>query len=259
MLEWLHNLPVVWMALAVLALSTVTTAIVHTAAMRLAANGRVRTLKSVTPVMLTPMAVIFGLLVGFLAAQVWSDFDRAATVVSREASGLRTVLVLAASFPGEPESRLHTFVRRHIQDAVGQEWPAMDERRAMLTMIPTADVGALQYTLALVPENSGQTIAQQRIVAALEGVIEARRQRIITSFSRINWVKWTVLVVLAVTLLFTIGILHSDNAVAAAVAMGIFAVGVSACILLLASHDQPFTGEIAVGPELLLNVLPDAR
>jgi hypothetical protein len=54
----------------------------------------------------------------------------------------------------------------------------------------------------------------------------------------------------------SIGILHSDNPATAALAMGVFALGVSMCILLLASHDQPFTGDISVGPDLLLSVLP---
>jgi hypothetical protein len=55
--------------------------------------------------MLPPLAIIFALLVGFLAAQVWSDYDRANTAVNREASALRGVILLAAAFPGEPDTR----------------------------------------------------------------------------------------------------------------------------------------------------------
>jgi hypothetical protein len=58
-----------------------------------------------SPVMLTPLAVVFGLLVGFLAAQVWSDGDRANAAVTREASALHTVVVLADHFPEEPAKR----------------------------------------------------------------------------------------------------------------------------------------------------------
>jgi LPS O-antigen subunit length determinant protein (WzzB/FepE family) len=47
--------------------------------------------KAVWPVMLTALAVVFGLIVRFLAAQEWSDGERANGAVIREAGALRTV------------------------------------------------------------------------------------------------------------------------------------------------------------------------
>lgn len=47
------------------------------------------------------------------------------------------------------------------------------------------------------------------------------------------------------------------NRAAAAIAMGIFASGVAVCALLIASHDEPFTGEISVKPDVLLQVRPE--
>jgi hypothetical protein len=38
--------------------------------------------------------------------------------------------------------------------------------------------------------------------------------------------------------------------------MSIFAIAVVACIVLIASHSRPFTGQISVGPDLLLQVMP---
>ena len=53
--------------------------------------------------MLPPLGIIFGLLVGFIAAKVWSDFEKAKVTVANEASALRAVNLLAASLPAEPE------------------------------------------------------------------------------------------------------------------------------------------------------------
>jgi hypothetical protein len=50
--------------------------------------------------------------------QVWSDIDRAKSAVDREASAIRMVVLLAASFPGEPEAQIRNLLRRHI-DEVG--------------------------------------------------------------------------------------------------------------------------------------------
>jgi hypothetical protein len=60
--------------------------------------------------MLSPLGVIFGWLIAFLAAQVWNDVDRAKVAVNREASALPAVILLARVFPGEPETRLRGLV-----------------------------------------------------------------------------------------------------------------------------------------------------
>ena len=65
-----------------------------------------------------------------------------------------------------------------------------------------------------------------------------------------------MLVLLAALILLTIAIIHSDNRMTAAIAMTIFATGAAACVVLIASHNRPFTGEISVGPEVLLQVMP---
>jgi hypothetical protein len=41
--------------------------------------------------------------------------------------------------------------------------------------------------------------------------------------------------------------------------MGIFATGVAASVLLIASHDRPFIGELSVGPDPLLQVMPEGE
>jgi hypothetical protein len=38
--------------------------------------------------------------------------------------------------------------------------------------------------------------------------------------------------------------------------MGLFATGVAASVLLIAAHDRPFTGQISIGPEPLLQIMP---
>ena len=68
-------------------------------------GARARAFKAVSPGMLPPLGIIFGLFVAFIAAQVWSDNDHAISTVDREASALNSVVILAAAFPGEPETR----------------------------------------------------------------------------------------------------------------------------------------------------------
>jgi hypothetical protein len=73
----------------------------------------------------------------------------------------------------------------------------------------------------------------------------------------VNWVKWTCLIAQAGFTLVAIALIHSDNRTGAGIAMGIFATGVAVSVLLIASHDRPFSGEISVKPDVLLQVRPD--
>ena len=258
MSDWLLNLPVLGMGAVILGAIYLCTAGLYLLITALATGERAGAFKGISAGILSPLAIVFALLVGFLSAQVWNDADRASTAVNREASALRAAVLLAAGFPGEPESRLHDLVRRYIQDAVSQEWPAMARRDATLTLAPPRLAEALQLALSLTPRGEGQVIAQREMVSSLENALEARRQRIILSRSSINWVKWTVLLVQAGLTLITIAMIHSDNRGANRIILAIFATGVGVAVVLIASHSRPFTGEISVHPTVLLQVMPEA-
>jgi hypothetical protein len=255
--DWLHNLPIVWMALLVFGLTALGTAAIYVVVTMLSVGERARSFKAVSPGLLPPLGILFALFMAFTASQVWSDNDKANSVVDREASALRTVVILAAAFPGEPETRLRSLIRSYVADAVAQEWPMMAHRTATLQIIPYSLAEALQLTLALTPNNQGQQTAQREITTALENALDARRQRIIISQSQVNWVKWLCLCLQAACTLLAIAMVHCDNRLASAIAMGLFAIGVAASLLLILSYDRPFTGELSVGPNPLLQVMPE--
>jgi hypothetical protein len=154
--------------------------------------------------------------------------------------------------------QLHELIRRYIADVVAQEWRMMAQGTANLRAIPGVLAEALQATLALNPSSEGQKTAQRDIATALETALDARRQRIIISESQVNLLKWACLFMQAVCALVAIAMVHSDNRLASIIAMGIFATGVAASILLILAHDRPFTGEISIKPDPLLQVMPEA-
>ena len=258
MSNWLLSLPVLGMGAVIFAAIYAVTAAIHFSIMALAVGERARAFKAISPGVLPPLAIIFALLVAFLASQVWNDADRASAAVNRQASALRTVILLAGAFPGEPETRLRDLVRHYIQDAETQEWPAMARQDATLSIAPAPLAQALALTLALAPQGEGQVDAQREMTVALETALEARRQCVVLSRSSINWVKWSALLLLAGLTSITIGLVHSDNRLANQIILGIFSTAVGVAVVLLASHSRPFTGEISVTPAVLLQVMPEA-
>jgi hypothetical protein len=253
--DWLHNLPVPWMALVVFGFTYMIAAAIYALIAVLAVGERARSFKLVSSGMLPPLGILFGLFVAFTAAQVWSDNDRADAAVSREASALRSIDILAGTFPGETEAQLRALVRRYIKRVVDEEWPMMARQTATLRPTPVLSE-ALKLTLALAPSSPGQQTAQREIATAIENALDARRQRILISRSQVNFVKWACLYLQAVCALVAIAMVHSDNRLASTTMMGIFATGVAASVLLIIAHDRPFTGQISIGPEPLLQIMP---
>ena len=258
MSNWLFGLPVLAMAVLILGAIYLATAALYLLVTALAVDERARAFKAVSPGVLSPLAIIFALLVGFMSVQVWNDNDRASTAVNQEGSSLRAVVLLASAFPGEPEQRIHDLIRRHIEDVVTNEWPAMARREATLTIVPARLAEALGVALSLDPQAEGQTAAQREMVASLQRALEARRQRIILSRASVNWVKWFVLLVQAAITLTAIAMVHCDNRLANRIILGLFATGVGAAVIMIAAHDGPFSGQISVQPTVLLQVMPEA-
>jgi len=257
MSDWIHALPLGWMAILIFGVTFLVAAAIDRVVRSLAVGERARAFKAVSPGLLPPLGIIFGLFVAFLAAQAWGDIDRARTAVNQEASALRAVVILSDAFPGQA-ARLRGLVRQHIQDAQEDEWPAMAHRQATITIIPAALGEAMQTTLALPVQGDGQLAAQQAIVAELERALDARRQRILISQSNVNGVKWVSLFIQALCTLIAIAIVHSDNRTSATIALGLFSTAVAVSILLITAHDRPFIGQNAVQPTVLLQVQPNA-
>jgi hypothetical protein len=257
MSDWLPNLPVPWMALVVFLGTYFIAALIYLIVMRLAVDEQARAFKALSPGMLPPLGIIFGLLVGFIAVQVWSDFDRAKLSVTTEASALRAVILLSQTLPKEQETHIRALINRHVEVAVNQEWPAMAHERATLTNLPVALMEALKDTLALKPTDDTQRMVQRDIIGGFQNALDARRQRIIISQSTVGSVKWAGLILLALCTLIAIAMVHSDNRLTCAIALTLFATGIAMSVLLISAYSRPFTGDISVGPDLLQQVSPN--
>ena len=90
--DWLLNLPVPWMALVIFLATYLIAGGVYLIVTKLAVNERAKAFKAVSPGMLSPLGILFALLVGFIAVEVWSNFDKAKAAVAAEASALRAVV-----------------------------------------------------------------------------------------------------------------------------------------------------------------------
>jgi Protein of unknown function (DUF4239) len=256
--DWLHSLPVPSMALAIFGFTYLLAIIIFAAVSALTTGERAKSFQAVSPGLLPVLGIIFSLFVAFTAAQVWSDNDRASTAVRSEASALRAVTLLGAGLPAEQADRLRDLVRDYVQQAAAVEWPMMAHQQASLRATPAALSEALQLVVSMTPQGSGQATAQREIITALGSALDARRQRIIVSQAEVNFVKWWCLYLQAICELIAIALVHCGSRLASGIAMGLFATSVATSVLLIAAYDRPFIGQLSIGPEPLLQIMPGA-
>ena len=98
-------------------------------------HGHLSSFGPLSPGLLSPMGLIFGLLVGFLVADVLDNHGQAVDAVSQEASALRDADLLIAAFPAQ-QGEVQKLLQEQIDHYVADEWPLMSRGEASLAVAP---------------------------------------------------------------------------------------------------------------------------
>jgi hypothetical protein len=139
-----------------------------------------------------------------------------------------------------------------------EEWPAMARGEKDVGQTPRVLTEATAMVLDLNPIRPGEQLAQQRVVAALDGALDARRNRIMLSGELIDGVQWGIILVLMILILATVAMGKVESPRASAIAMFIVASASAASLVLLLAYDQPLNaGGFFVKPTLLRDVFTD--
>jgi hypothetical protein len=239
MLLWLESQSTAVIVLLVFAICYALGAIVFFAVKTISRRPIAEQLNATTPVMLTPLAVIAGLLIAFLASRVWSNLDRATTYVAQEASAIRQSVLLSDALPDDTRTAVRTALKQYLRFIETDDWPAMAQDRANLRRIPAGLPDAMKALLSFSPAAPEQQLAQERAVIAIEQALEARRYRIVLSQATISPIQWLVIFLLDTLILLTIAFVHLNRPATAVVNLVIFSTAVACCLVLLMVHDRP--------------------
>lgn len=252
MLWWLETQQTLVIVLIVFTSCYLLAALIFVGLFVLSRSPIASALHATSPVMLTPLAVIFGLVIAFLASRVWANVDHARAYVGEEASGIRQTNLMLTVLPADTREAVRKELGNYLRFVDQVDWPAMLRGQEGIRQIPQGLPDALTILLSFVPQQPGQQLAQSRAVAAIEQVLQARRNRILLSEAAISPAQWIVIIVLDTLILITIGTIHGARNTTAAFNMTIFSTAVAACIVLLMINDRPFnTGGNVVPPTAL--------
>jgi hypothetical protein len=249
MIYWIESQPPFAIAVIALCLCYVVAAAIFGAVAGAARWPVAEQLRMISPVTLTPLAVILGLLIAFLAARIWENVGHADEYIEQEASALSKVMLFADALPPEVQAKVRTGVAQHVDFVVAKDWPEMAVGRADQRTEPVRLTEALSALLSFAPTQPDEALARQRAVAAVEQAFEARRNRIRLSQAGIASIQWSVIFTLAILILVTTAMIHIGKPAAMAATLFIFSTAVAVCMILLLQHDRPFAaGGITLTP-----------
>ncbi len=217
-------------------------------------TGRaVQSLHGVVPPTMGAVAVIFAILVGFLASDIWERERGAASAVRAEANQLIALDRLAATF-GLPRGPLDAAIRAYAAAVVKKEWPSMERQQAA----PDAEIALdrLFEAVEALPFNAANRGDLDRLMASTAlDVRAARNRRLSLAQDHSEDIKWLSVLSLAVMAQVSVALVHLERARPQIAALAVMTGSLLIAIGMLAAHELPFSAPLPVSPAPIAHVL----
>jgi hypothetical protein len=205
---------------------------------------------------LSSFFVLFGLLLGLLAVATYQNYSTVSDVVDKEASSIAALYRDFGAYPPPLNAELQADLREYARYTIEEGWPA--QRKGIVPTGGTDRINNLAKPLyAFEPVKKSQEIIHAEALRQFNHLIELRRSRLSDVTVGLPAVLWWVVAFGA--LMNIVLIWMQDMEIHVHLILGaILASILGAVIYLTAAMDNPFRGEVSVGPdsiELVYNTL----
>jgi hypothetical protein len=247
---WLE-LPVAVLFASLLAVYLATGSLLVWLSFRSKLSERIQSFKGVVAPFFVSVAVIFGLLVGFLASDVWERNKQASRVVLSESDTLVGLYSMGVA-SGSDDKGLRTTIRSYVRAVVDDEWRrlAVGERSAQAD----AALNALLKEVAR-PAASRDAVVHRTMLDMVLRIRAAHEDRIVLSGDRTMGSKWAAVLLLALLTQIAIAAVQLDSPRPQTAALLIFTLAAVLVLGLLGIHEAPFDPPVFVPPGPIADVL----
>lgn len=193
------------------------------------------------------VAMLFAVLIGFMVADSMQRFGEARQTVQHEASSLANVFRLADGLPESDCRQIRTLCAQYALEVVHDEWPLLAEKKASPKAWKIYRDIWTQCT-HYEPITQRQSNTHSQLYESMMELGDARRLRVEALHSGLPLSLWVVLVIGGIaTIIFTY-FFAAHNANVQVVMVGIVSLVVCLNLFLLATYDDPFSGDVKVTP-----------
>jgi ABC-type multidrug transport system fused ATPase/permease subunit len=196
---------------------------------------------------LSSFSVLYGLLVGLVAVAAYQNFSSVDDLVTKEASSLSALYSDLNGYPQPIRGVLQDGLRDYTRFVIEKGWP--EQRRGI---VPTEGSHRMEQFiddfLSFEPSNKSQEIIHAEAFRQLNNLIDLRRARLASVTTGIPAVLWWVMAIGSFICVLLIAMLDMEIRVHLILG-GALSLFLGLVIFLIAAMDNPFRGEVSIGPE----------
>ncbi len=193
------------------------------------------------------VAMLFAVLIGFMVADAMQRFTTAKQTVQQEASSLGNVFRLSDGLPDSNCHKLRELCTQYAQEVIDDEWPMLANKQDSLKAW-TIYKELWKTCTEFEPTSERQSNAQNQLLESMMSLGDSRRLRVEALHNGLPAVLWAVLVIGGIaTIIFTYFFAARSMKVQIMM-VGIVSLVVCLNLFLLATYDDPFSGDVMVTP-----------
>ena len=258
--DWIYNSPP-WLSSSVFVLAgIVASGLILVAVTWLVRQDTRHLHNEFTLFTVTNIAVLYAVLLAFIAIGAWENLEKASEAVGREAE-LAEALSLDAEGLQDKEvaGKLRTDLRHYVETVTDREWP--EQRVGHVSDAAEPDLRHIRMTLAaLEPRTAGDTIVTQEMLHVLNQLFNAYHDRLESAGGHIPSTVWWVICFLGVLIIALTAFTGMRSLWVHFVLLAGFTTAIIIVVTLIVQLDYPFRGEISISAEpfehLLSNLAP---
>jgi hypothetical protein len=194
------------------------------------------------------IGLFYGIMLGLVAVGTWQNYSDLDTKVDQEASALAALYRDVSNFPEPKRSELQADLREYTRTVIDVGWPL--QRRGIIPQNAGAAITTIQTHLAsFEPATEGQKTLHAEAYREFSRIVELRRTRLKSVTGGLPVSLWVVLLLGAVINIAVSWFFHMRSQSMHFWMTVMFSGLLGLMIFLLAAMDNPFRGQISVGPE----------
>jgi hypothetical protein len=196
---------------------------------------------------LSSFSVLYGLLLGLLAVAAYQNFSSVSDLVTRESSNVASLYRDTQGLPESERGKLQAELRDYVRYVIDEAWPL--QRKGLVPAGGSERVTAFfKDLIAFKPQDRGEEIVFAEALHQFNAFVEVRRERLANVTTGIPPVLWWVVGLGAILNIVLIWMLNMEIHVHLILG-GMLSLFLGIVIFLIAALDNPFRGEVSVGPD----------
>lgn len=194
------------------------------------------------------LAMIFGIIFGFIVVSVWESYNHVMDKVSKEANALHNMYRNLDAYPINVSTIGKSTLEDYAREVISNEWKLLSADK----FDPIAYKKLREFYEIIVPfrpKDFGQLAAQQEMLCLISDYRELRRNRVENAKSILDTSMWMAFSASALLITILSCLFKTQKFRSHVIYVSVLASGLGIVLFLLLIYDHPFMGPSAITPE----------